>query len=115
MFICNLKFSLKKTLYICSLILIVIVGFTTYKIFSSSNFKVKDNIPKNSTLTVNTNNYTDTLKLVYENINAYSGTKIKICGFIFRNDDFANDQFVIARTMQTENNGDFIVRFLMFI
>lgn len=115
MFICNIKLNMKKVLFIFFLILVFIAGFTTYKILSLSTFKVNDMSNQNVSLTVNTDNFTDTLNLVYDNMNSYSGTKIKISGYIYRNEDFANDQFVVARTMQTPNDGDFIVRFFMFI
>jgi len=115
MFICNIKLNIKKLLLKCFIILVFISIFTTYKILSLSTFKVKDAPNKLLPLTVTTSNFTDTLKIVYDNINSYSGTKIKISGFVYRNEDFAKDQFVIARTMQTKQNGDFTVRVLMLI
>ena len=117
MFVYNLKLNPKKIFIILSIILIIIFAFSCYKIISNMNFstfKVNDkNQAKNAPILVNSDNYTDILKMVYDNPNEYLGKEISIVGYVYRNFDFSKDQFVIARTMMiTEDNQEFVVGFL---
>ena len=44
-------------------------------------------------------NYTNVLKNVHENIDKYTGQKIKFSGYVYRLYDFQKEQFVLARDM----------------
>lgn len=116
MFIYNIRFNFKKLLIVFSIILIALFAFAGYRMISKidfKNFRVNDrNSIKNAPINVNSNNYTDILKMVYDNNNAYLGTEISITGYIYRNPDFSKDQFVIARTMIIEDSQEFVVGFL---
>jgi len=116
MFIYNIKFNFKKLLIIFSIVLMALFIFATYKIFSNvsfGDFKIKDKEDiKTAPINVTSDNYTDILKIVYDNTNTYIGTKVSITGYVYRNPDFSKDQFVIARTMISEDNQKFVVGFL---
>lgn len=68
-------------------------------------------ITKNTTKMTN-KNYTSILKEYHENPYKYEHVRIKTSGYIFRTDDFDNNQFVIARDMLVNNNEYQIVGFL---
>lgn len=103
MFICNvsLKNNILKKVGIIGIILIVIivfavVGIKFYK--AVAVVRVKDSVD-NSTLEINSTNYTSILKDSHENIDKYVGKKVKFTGFIYRLYDFKDNQFVLAREM----------------
>ena len=47
----------------------------------------------------NSNNYTNVLKIVHENIDTYVGRKINFTGYVYRVSDLKENQFVISRDM----------------
>ena len=101
MFICNvsLKNNIFKKIGVAIIALIVaivfiVVGIRFYK--ASSVVTVKDTVD-NSTLEINSNNYTSILKDSHENVDKYVGKKIKFTGFVYRLFDFSENQFVLAR------------------
>lgn len=102
MFICNVnlnKHNLIKMLFIIiSIIVIIFFGISAFKIFKQT-VKVNDTIPEPDVCVVETNNYTNILKTVHDNIDDYVGQKIKCTGYIYRVSDFTSTQFVIARDM----------------
>lgn len=102
MFICNVnlnKHNLMKLFFIIIAITVIIFfSISAYKIFAQT-VKVKDSIPEPEVCTIQTNNYTNILKTVHDNLDEYVGQKIKCTGYIYRVSDFSNTQFVIARDM----------------
>lgn len=48
---------------------------------------------------INARDYTAILKEVHENMNSYLGKKIQFTGFVYRLNDFHDDQFVLGRYM----------------
>ena len=83
MFVYNFKVNGSKIFkcffIIMLIILIVIIGIVTFKIFSGAKNSPQNNtcLPTNKTFTINSNNYTNVLKSVHEDIDAYVGMKIK--------------------------------------
>ena len=58
-------------------------------------------------------NYTNVLKEVYDDLNTYVGQTICFTGYVYRNSDFDENNFVLARDMQTSiENKTFVVGFL---
>lgn len=113
MFVCNLKLNLKKIIITASIIFLILLLFIFCTVFSKATFKVKDSNFSSSPINVNSKNYTDTLKIVYDNMQSYLNREIKITGYVYRNSDFCKDQFVVARKMIVEpGNQEFVVGFL---
>ena len=102
MFICNInlnKHNLIKLLFVViSIIVIIFFGISAYRIFNQT-IKVNDSIPEPDVCIVETNNYTNILKTVHDDLNTYIGQKIRCTGYIYRVSDFSDSQFVIARDM----------------
>lgn len=97
--IVNIKFNFKIfTVVICSIIFLLSICFL------SSLF--------NSQIIMTNENYSQILKNVHDNIDKYIGKKITTTGYIFRANDFSQNQFVIARDMIVSENDYRIVGFL---
>lgn len=107
MFIYNVKFNSKSIVKICLIVLSVIIVifflFSLYRILSSS-FKTKDEIPEPDVAYIDTKSYTNVLKSVYENLDLYVGQKICFAGYVYRNIDFPENEFVLARDMIIEGS-----------
>ncbi len=116
MFIYNIKFNsksiVKVSLIIISIIVVIFFLLSLYKIFNNS-FKVRDSIKEPDVAYIQADNYTNILKSVYENIDTYVGQKICFSGYVYRNLDFTENQFVLARDMIVEGSTEkLIVGFL---
>ena len=98
--IINIKFNFKLfILIICTLIVILSVIFLT-------------NIFSNNTIVLNDENYVSILKEVHDFPSKYIDKKIKMSGYVFRANDFNENQFVTARDMIVSENDYRIVGFL---
>lgn len=98
--IINIKFNLKLfILIICTLIITLSIIFLT-------------NIFSNNTIVLNEENYISILKEVHDFPSKYIDKKIKMSGYVFRANDFKNNQFVTARDMIVSENDYRIVGFL---
>ena len=94
----NIKIDIQKLIWISSfLILLFIILFI---IFNST------------TIHMNNSNFTTILRNSHENISNYIGKKISTSGYVFRSDNFSNNQFVIARDMLINEKEANIVGFL---
>ena len=116
MFIFNIKINSKNIVKIAFIIMSIIITIffiiSIYKILSES-FKVRDEINIPNVSYIEASNYTNILKSVYENIDNYIGQTICFTGYVYRNSDFNNNQFVLARDMETSKvNETLIVGFL---
>ena len=110
MFIFNLKLNknIIGKLFIISSIIIVfsIILFTIYLIF----FKQNDScIKENAIIEINESNYASILKASNENIDSYVGSKLHVIGYVYRLLDFDDNQFVVARDMKVNDNGQSLV------
>ncbi len=116
MFIYNLKLNGKLITKILFIIIGLIVTayflISAWKIYSSC-FKVKDEQKDNNIVNITANQYTNVLKTVHENLDSYIGKKICFTGYVHRNLDFNDSQFVLARDMIiSQDNQSLIVGFL---
>lgn len=86
-------------------------GITIYKvIFQNQANTVKD------VYAIPTNQYTNVLKSVHDDISTYVGQKINFSGYVYRVYDFQANQFVLARDMVVSS--DFqtvVVRLSLFL
>lgn len=107
MFVCNIKLNSKTIVKVClvviSIIVVIFFLMSLHKILSSS-FKVSDEIPEPDVAYLTTESYTNVLKNVYENLDTYIGQKICFSGYVYRNLDFTENQFVLARDMLVEGS-----------
>jgi len=60
---------------------------------------------------MNKDNFTNILRDSHENITKYTGKRITTSGYIFRNQNFSSNNFVIARDMLISENEANIVGF----
>ena len=109
MFVYNVKLNSKNIVKI-SLSIIVVIFFllSLYKIFSST-FNVDDNVPEPDVAYLSAQDYTNVLKSVYENLDTYIGQKISFSGYVYRNLDFSETQFVLARDMLVEGRAEALI------
>lgn len=101
---------------ICLILLILSVYklFFEMKHYNSENFVVNDTcISDNDTTEIKSNQYTNILKAVHENIDDYIGKKITFVGYIYRINYLQANQFVLARNMiVNQANQTVVVGFL---
>lgn len=115
MFVCNLKLTHKlifKILFVFIFICVIFVaGIAIYKVFNYQNVNDKVSPPKVANIT--SDNYTNILKTVHENLDEYIGQKISFTGYVYRVYDFSETQFVLARNMVvSSDNQTLVVGFL---
>lgn len=95
MYICNLKLNIKKILIICLIVAIVIT--LALEIIDMKKTKVA-----NYDYELTSENFTDILKIVHDNIDINVGKTIKLSGFVFTLPDFKENNFVCGRDMLFE-------------
>ena len=104
MFIYNVKINGSRVFKIFFTIITIVVLFLfifgIYKIFNNANnnFRVSDR-QKENIININSDNYTNVLKTVHEDIDSYVGKEIKCSGYVYRLLDFKDNEFVLARDM----------------
>lgn len=78
----------------------IVCLITVYKvIFQKSSKDSKDEVYQ-----ITSNNYTNILKAVYEDLDTYIGQKISFSGYVYRVYDFKDNEFVLARDMVVSSN-----------
>lgn len=104
MFVFNMKLDGNRTAkvfmgFLC-VILLLVTFFICYKLIFNSFFKTNDEInSKDTVYEINSQNYTNVLQNVHNNLDSYIGQKVKFSGYIYRLYDFTNEEFVLARNM----------------
>lgn len=113
MFVYNLKINGTKTfrIIIISIILIalLILSISVYNFYYKSKFLLDDNLPSNLVANINTNNYTNILKQVYDDIDTYVGQSINFTGYVYKTKDFNDTEFVLARDMLINSDSQSVV------
>lgn len=111
MFVCNLKFTPKlifKILFVLIFICVIfLAGISIYKVFHYDGINDSIPIPKVSNIT--SDNYTNILKTVHDNLDEYIGQKISFTGYVYRVYDFNETQFVLARDMIVSSDNQTVV------
>ena len=98
--------ALKIIIFLLSLFMLIVFAFSVYRIFfTSGKFFVKDKVKAREVTEIDSDNYTNILQAVHENIDSYIGLKIKFTGYVYRIIDFDEDQFVLARDMVINDEG----------
>lgn len=107
MFVWNVKLNGKKLVKIILVIIAIAItiyfAISTYMIYSNS-FKVKDEINNTNVINISTNNYTNILKSVHDDIDSFICKEICFSGYVYRLLDFKETEFVLARDMIISSN-----------
>ena len=102
MFIYNVKINGKAIVKVLFVIIAIAVSIyfcvSAFRIYNNS-FKVKDQMQDNDIINLTTENYTNILKAVHDDIESYAGKKICFSGYVYRLLDFKETEFVLARDM----------------
>lgn len=113
MFVYNFKVNGNKfyhaffsILIIITLILFILAVYNVFSVILSAsqsssyeNITVNDTIPQEDISEISSSNYTNTLKQIHDNLDAYIGRKISFTGYIYRIEALKENQFVLARNM----------------
>ena len=71
-----------------------------YKIYSKSSYlKLSDTMYNNDIVNISSNDYTNILKAVHDDIDSYLGMKIHFSGYVYRVLDIKDNEFILARNM----------------
>ncbi len=113
MFVCNVKVDSKKIfkliMALMFIVILIIIGFSVYRTFIDN----PDTTNADDIYTIDSNNYTNILKAVHDNLDNYIGQKIHFSGYVYRVYDLQNDEFVLARDMViSSDNQTLVVGFL---
>lgn len=115
MFIYNVKINGSKTFKYffigVVLLVIVIVGIVSFKVFDGANHSSENSacLPQNKVSKLSVANYTNVLKTVHENIDDYVGVRINFTGYVYRVLDLNENQFILARNMIISSNFQSVV------
>lgn len=111
-----LKAILLFFIIICVIILVysLLKLFRGMKNYNAENFVVNDSCFENTgTIEIQSNQYTNVLKAVHDNLADYIGKEITFVGYIYKIDYLDENQFVLARNMIiNEANQTVVVGFL---
>lgn len=103
MFVYNVKVNgsrLFRIIFICMLtFLVIILGIVCFKIFKGAAISDETCLSSKGVCKINSNNYTNVLKTVHDNIDEYVGVKINFTGYVYRVIDLNDNQFILARDM----------------
>lgn len=95
------KILLLIFILICLIILIFSFFnlFTKVKNYKNEEFTVSDNKFISNTSEIPSNQYTNALKAVHDDLDDYIGKEITFTGYVYKIDYLQKNQFVIARNM----------------
>ena len=88
MFVFNFKINGNKTakilLGILCIIILILTAFICYRVIFNNFFKTNDTYLENATFELTTQNYTNVLQEVHNDIDTYVGQKVKFTGYVLR-------------------------------
>ena len=104
MFIYNIKLDSNKIfkifIFVIAILVVMLFVYICFKIFHDSKLEKNGyNLSAPSVANITTENYTNILKAVHDNLDTYIGQKICFSGYVYRAIDFKNNEFVLARDM----------------
>lgn len=110
MFIYNFKFDKRKfskfIIVVLTLIAVSLIIASACTIYQAS-VSVKNDSP--TSISISNDNFTEFLKDCHENIDSYVGYNVELSGYVYRMDDFNDNQFVLARTMILDSSNNAVV------
>lgn len=112
MMIYNLKINGSKTFKIIgSIICIVVIClfiFAVWKVFGMAKQEGSCQ-SSNEFSVIQSTNYTNVLKSIHDDLEAYIGKKVNFSGYIYRVYDFSDNEFVLARDMVISSDNQTVV------
>lgn len=113
MFIYNFKlngnFIFRILITFIIIVSLVILIFSLYNFYYKSKFVVSDSLPLTSVTNIESQNYTNILKQVYEDVDTYVGQTINFTGYVYKLYDFQDTEFVLARDMLINSDSQSVV------
>lgn len=113
MFIYNLKLNgnvlFRILIAFIIIVSLVILVLSLYNFYYKNKFVVSDSLPLTSVANIETQNYTNILKQVYEDVDTYVGQTINFTGYVYKLYDFQDTQFVLARDMLINSDSQTVV------
>lgn len=112
MLIFNIKINGSKIFKIfISIISIIIISIVIYSIIKVVNLAKSDTCTNNPNeiSSISSNNYTNILKNVHDDLDNYLGKKINFTGYVYRSYDFNENEFVLARDMVVSSDFQTVV------
>ena len=113
MFVYNLKIDSTKTFRIVVILIIlialIILSISVYNFYFKSKFILNDSILSNSTANIESNEYTNILKQVYDNVDTYVGQSINFTGYVYKVDGLKDNEFILARDMLINSDSQSVV------
>lgn len=113
MFVYNLKLNgnvIFRTIIISIIILsLIILSISIYNFYYKSKFILNDNLPSNSIAKIESHEYTNILKQVYDNIDTYVGQSINFTGYVYKIYDLKDSEFILARDMLINSDSQSVV------
>ena len=113
MFVYNLKVNgniIFRTIIISIIIIsLIIFSISIYNFYYKSKFVITDSLPSNSIAEIETHEYTNILKQVYDNVDAYVGQSINFTGYVYKLYDLKENEFVLARDMVINSDSQSVV------
>ena len=113
MIIYSLKFN-KNSIFKLILIFIIIVSIlililSIFNLYKNSIFKMDDSIQTNNIANIDSNNFTNILEEIYNDVDTYVGQKINFTGYVYRLYDMKDNEFVLARDMLINSDSQSVV------
>lgn len=113
MFVYNLKINGSRTFRIIIiaviLIALLVLSISVYNFYSKNKFTINDTLPSNPVANIEGKNYTNILKQVYDDIDTYVGQTINFTGYIYKINDFNDNEFILARDMLINSDSQSVV------
>lgn len=113
MFVYNFKINGINTfrIIVISIIIIalIVLSLSLYNFYFKSKFVLSDNLPLNSIANIQSNEYTNILKQVHDDIDTYVGQSINFTGYIYKINGFKDNEFVLARNMLINSDSQSVV------
>ena len=101
MFVFNCKINknlIFKIIFIVLFVCVLIIALTgAYKTFFTNKDDACTSAKKLNV--ISSANYTNALQAVHNNLDEYVGMRVSLVGYVYRIDDFQDNEFVIARQM----------------
>lgn len=92
MFVMNFKLNTKRIILLC---IIIAIGVALI----AEGIRYSNNSKNSFDYVITTENFTDMLKSIHDNVDENIGKTIKVSGFVFNMPDFKNTNFVCGRNM----------------
>lgn len=113
MFIYNFKVNgngiFRIVVVLIIIIALLVMALSMYNFLKKGKVIVNDDLPTNSIANIQSNQYTNILREVYEDIDTYIGQSINFTGYVYKQYDLKDTEFVLARDMLINSDSQTVV------